>query len=243
MKPLTRMENILLGNEVKPLRRKEFFAQEHSGGAGLPPYTLEDKGKVLTIATKTQEVVVIPEQTVTFSGGGAQLSDVNLDFNDLVDGDTIAVTVDGHVNEFIFKNKSGEFVCKESEGRVSFNGSMWFLIYTDGPDGVTASISATMQKDQSATPSWEKSSEGLLIVHEKQKGTDYSLDKTFREILDADTMIWSNGYATGFLVDRDLHERIVRVAAPSYINGDITWSVFEYSASSDNDYPSKKGVN
>ena len=109
--PITRREQFLQdiadGTVDKtPITREEWFlaqiaeAVAHGGGGdSLPAYTAADKGKFLGLdedAEHTSEEIVVPEQSVTVSGGSGLVAEYDAEFfSGVQEGDTAVLTVNG----------------------------------------------------------------------------------------------------------------------------------------------------
>ena len=170
IEPITRKERILAGEDVKPLRRDEYFIKNAtpggSGGSSLPTYTSSDIGKVLMVGegTETVQTVVVPEQTVTVSGESpiAELTGVDTSFfATLNDGDVVPIVVNGTTYNLTGHSEAGVFVLAPDGG--SGVRIMYFPIETQGiPAGtyLVASESGTYTVSVTVSalkvePKWE----------------------------------------------------------------------------------------
>ena len=159
LKPLTRKEKILDGQNIKPINRDEYFIQKavQSGGGGggssLPPYTSADKGKVLTVGEAEGEpknVTVVTEQSITVEQKtrGVTLN-TTADASKVQVGNTVYFTINGSTYTATVEDDGhGELYIPISENiSVSVFPDSWFY---SAPEG-TYTISATA--DVLVTPS------------------------------------------------------------------------------------------
>ena len=105
LRPITRKEKILDGQDLAPVTRFEYFLKkattkgEGGGGGGLPAYSPSDIGKVLTLGegSETVQAVIVPEQTVTISEDQAALLANVMEnaFQNLRPGETANAVING----------------------------------------------------------------------------------------------------------------------------------------------------
>ena len=204
LKPLTRKEKILDGQNINPINRDEYFIQKavQSGGGGggssLPPYTSADKGKVLTVVEAEPEtVVVVPEQSGTLSAitydlestaYGAILDGVNT--SDLANEQSISFTgsfgQDTSTMTLYYLADSNVFVTALDEtgdiivflAEVDGQNKWIFNSYDPSTVGLAYTISATASVP-SVEPKWEK---GNIVMPISQQFTTMFMTRLTAEV-------------------------------------------------------------
>lgn len=164
--PVTREEKILSGEDIQPRTRMEYFlkkASENGGESGLPEYTSADKGKFLGLGEADPvetEVVVVPEQTLTFaeyvtSGGEITVYLAPLPLDGVTNGAMYTATIDGvemsstaALDQITFGQ--GQFKIRQEIG-VSTIPDGWYLNGRSVHAG--DSIAFSLKTVQSVTPS------------------------------------------------------------------------------------------
>ena len=167
-------------------------------GGGLPSYTNADLGKSLKLAdsgeTTTETVTTISEQTITTRGDKFPASIQIESAYPWNDGDTIHLVIDGESQDCVVEPGLGGH---EIIASLSGGSSMVIADVVDiyGPSGETYTISATKEAAVPlAAPAWVSggsSGGGVLDVHATVENTTVTLDKTWREIADADLAVIS----------------------------------------------------
>ena len=200
IEPITRKERILAGEDVKPLRRDEYFIKNATpgggGGSSLPSYTSSDIGKVLTVGeAEPVETVVIPEQDITVelfelepltdSQYGAWLTGVTASPSDFTDGQvaTMRVSREGYPDvtlECAWKSEDGAFYANGGYTIGYFDGK-WFYLGTQAQLGVSFNISV-VSSVSSAEPKWEANT---LVVEISEHDGELVANYTAEQIISA----------------------------------------------------------
>ena len=132
MKPKTREQNFLAkiagdanaDTTMKPRTAEEYFLNQiaENGSSSLPSYSSSDIGKVLTVGEASPvetEVVVVPEQSVTYEGDAVLLSNAE-GVASLNDGTSVVLSVNGQRYE-------GTLV--KGNIRVEFETNKFYHVY------------------------------------------------------------------------------------------------------------------
>lgn len=237
VKPITREEKILSGEDLQPRTRMEYFLKEAASGSGLPKITSLDKGKVLSVAGGYDETyVVCPEQTVTLHNGHGQINPPDLSQVEV--GDIVRAT--GSIGQ---QTMSQDFESRYENGQITlvsvnpdFNawanssGEVYYEVLADVPE-VDIVFSASISKPIPIQSAWMASN--VLVTHVYND----TLDKTAAEILNASLA------GPVILIDDDRQDtgRIYQYLL-SYVEGNSVvfvrgTSTYNFSFNSISDYP------
>lgn len=165
LKPITRKEAILNGDDITPVTREEYFAKNSVSGGGIPSPTAEDVGKVLTATVGSQTATLVPEQTLTNVSANTPVLLSNSTFDGIEVGDTVHVTITA---SSISHDSFDEDVEVTSQGIVMTGKADIYTIYDSGTGiyfssdysltGVTIEVTAEVAGEPTA--SWQTASGG-----------------------------------------------------------------------------------
>lgn len=192
IRPVTREEKILSGEDLQPRTRMEYFLKQASAqtsGSSLPEYVDADENKGMMLKHVVEETVLVPEQSITFSNGIAELTTVNFEATDLKVGMTATATFSYYINnQYIKSSVESEVVEDETYGLVWTDANRFSMLYydrdaekwmiaADMPDGqYTGSFIA--KNDKGIIPAWSDLPGGFTVLHD----TNGSLGKSFNEL-------------------------------------------------------------
>jgi hypothetical protein len=200
--PSNRLEAILDGGDVTPSNRREYFIQKAmsaGGGSDLPEYTSADKGKVLTVeeGSETVQTVIVPEQTVTVSGG-RPASLTGADVSGFVVGNTGVLTVNSVDYDVVARDDNGVIAFGiPDNGMIGLvNGNALFVAAANGTYTVSLTVSAPKvePKWEAAIPTYPKDGAFTLEVEDTSTGGTV----TFNNM--ADTVILDDNGVTHSIV-------------------------------------------
>ena len=153
--------------------------------SGLPDFTAEDEGKVLTVVAQMEDVAFVPEQSVTLAPLPAQqginyaiLSNVVAPTGTPSEGDKATLTIGERTLELLYY-MDGYYNQEEDWGIVydgSEDGFGWFIrVY--GESG-TVTVSATREDAGDLEAEWAKAQSGIHMIVD-DNGT---LNATYEDI-------------------------------------------------------------
>lgn len=226
-------------------------------GGGLPSYTNDDIGKSLKLVDSggpTETVVTIEEQTVSVQEKTGRVGIEIVDGYLWQVGDAVHLTLNGTLYECVVAENLAVDVytvalgikATTDVGDVGIDFIAKRLYYGGN---ATFTVSATIDAQiPSAAPAWVSggsSGGGVLVVHAEVNaaGTAVDLDKTWREIADADLAVISSsmhdpdGTAKFFVYQTVCEsEGVYSVSVFSIAAGSI--AVMHFYTNTENGYPS-----
>lgn len=245
---------------MKPRTREEYFLNEIAenggggggGGAGLPPVTAADNGKVLGVVNgawaadsrgytvETTESIIVPQQSVTTEEHGGQYGSLITVTGSISEGDVATVAFEGVEYEVTAQKESLTiYLGEQNEGNPVFSTYPFYIVFGEGSYMLAETGGTYTVKVEKTVKSADvdddfalavKVASSVLVVYED---TNYTLNKTWQEIHDADLAI---------LVSRDEYSSGSRLVKGTSYDFDeemylVTINEERYTAATPDSYP------
>jgi len=170
----------------------EYVGGGGSGG-GLPEYTEDDEGKVLTVMANSAETIIVPQQTILVSS--SELTQISgVDLTTLTYEDVVPVTINGNSYDCTFIETSFIQISPHLEGDYNSTSKIiitedQFGIYDEKSDRYKTgeySVYASVMTTDGVAPKWGlPSGGGTLYLEATINGSTVTIPASYNDVKNA----------------------------------------------------------